>query len=95
MRRDKQHPDWCGRNHVCTAAGPRGEHRSYPMTVDVDAGRLVVTRIRTRTGRDQVELRMVVDVPADPVTAQRAVRGLVMRLCHAINPTAKVGRHGD
>jgi hypothetical protein len=56
------------------------------MAVDVDAGRLVVTRLRTRAGRDQVELRMVVDVPAEPQAAQRAVRGLVFRLCQAIKP---------
>lgn len=80
------HPDWCGRNHVCTAAGPRGEHRSYPFTVDTDAGRLVATRIQTRTGRAQLELRMVVDVPAEPDEAQRAVRRLVFRICQAINP---------
>lgn len=86
MRRTPTHPDWCGRNHVCTADGPRGEHRSYPFTVDTDAGRLVVTRIQTRVGRGRLELRMVVDVPAEPAAAQHAVRSLVFRICQAISP---------
>jgi hypothetical protein len=62
------------------------------MTVDTDAGRLVATRIRTKHGHDQVELRMVVDVPAEPAAAQHAVRRLVVRICQAINPAAKVIR---
>lgn len=85
-REDVQHPDWCGRNHLCTYDGRRGEHRSYPMPIDTDAGRLIVTRVETATGRGRVELHMVADVPADPAAAQRAVRRLVFNLCRAINP---------
>lgn len=92
MRRAPAHPDWCGRNHVCTADGPRGEHRSYPMTVDTDAGRLVATRIQTKAGRARLELRMIVDIaPGPPPVQQHTVRQLVFRLCQAINP-AKVTR---
>jgi hypothetical protein len=75
------HPDWCGQNHLCSVDGPAGEHRSYPVTVDGTAARLVLTRIRTRNGRDRAELRLVVDLPADPRHA-RQVTSLVVAGVH-------------
>lgn len=86
MIRPDIHPTWCGRGHVCTAGGPRGEHRSHPETIDTPAGRLVLTRIQTRAGRARMEIRAVVDLPADPAAAQSRAQLVVYRLCRAINP---------
>jgi len=85
------HPGWCGRGHVCSHDRPVGEHRSHPVTFDSNAARLVATRIRTRAGRDRIEIRAVLDLPADPHAARTVARLLVVRLFHIL---AVIQTHG-
>jgi len=86
MRRVDTHPAWCGGGHVCSA-DRRGSHRSHPHTVDTEHGRIVLTRIRSQGGRDQVELRAVVELPMGDVDAQVVTRRVVADLCLSL------GRH--
>lgn len=47
------HPEWCAQGHHCGL----GEHRSMPVVVDIDdIGRVVLTRVLTRDGRQRMEL---------------------------------------
>ena len=91
MARRDYHPSWCGRGHVCSADRPGGEHRSNPETFDTRLARLVLTRILTVAGRNRVEIRTVVDLPADPATARNLFEVVTRRLCQAIRP---VGANG-
>ena len=84
MTRHDQHPYWCARNHSCTA--PTGQHRSSPVTFDTLAYRLVVTRVRARSGRDQLELRAIIDLPAGPAEARNRARALVVAVSLALAP---------
>jgi hypothetical protein len=85
MNRRDIHPAWCGQDHVCSHDRPGGEHRSYPYTVDTLHARFVITRIRTRTGVDRLELRAVVDLPIDQVAARHYTVTMLGRVYHAIN----------
>jgi hypothetical protein len=89
--RDDIHPDWCGLGHVCSHDRPAGEHRSHPVTVDTNTARLVVTRIRTRGGRDRIELRVVVDLPRDPGRAQTAARQVAFQVHRAVSRASVSG----
>jgi hypothetical protein len=67
-------PDWCARDHTCTARHgyPSGEHRSPPTVWDVPYGRLVATRVQAADGAVRVELRASVGLdPTDVHVAQR------------------------
>jgi hypothetical protein len=90
-RQEDLHPAWCGRGHVCSADRPGGEHRSHPLSVDTAAGRLVATRIRTTAGADRLELRAVLDLPADPPAARHLARLLLARVHQAIRPASPAG----
>jgi hypothetical protein len=47
------HPEWCAGGHRCNL----GEHRSLPMVVEIESvGRVVITRVRGRDGRERMEL---------------------------------------
>ena len=70
-------PDWCAGGHRCTAAGG-GEHRSDPHTWLTPYGTLVVTRIREARGQDRLEIRAVVDLPADQAAAHHLGRLLTV-----------------
>jgi hypothetical protein len=51
--RKQWHPDWCGRGHRCGL----GEHRSLPVVADLkNIGRIVLTRVLGRDGRERVEI---------------------------------------
>ncbi len=82
------HPGWCGQGHVCTADMPEGEHRSHPMSADTHAGRVVLTRVRTRRGQERIEVRASVDLPADQALARREAQALMLRLLTAVRSTA-------
>jgi hypothetical protein len=90
-RRAGLHPAWCGRGHVCSADRPAGEHRSHPLSFDTPAGRLVVTRIRTTAGMDRLEVRAVVDLPAEADTARQLARLLLARVHQAIHAGSTAG----
>jgi hypothetical protein len=76
------HPDWCARGHRCSTQ--LGEHRSEPITVRTRYGLLILTRVRQR-GRDRLELRTVVDLPAEPVRA----RWLAARVLLGVHRTVR------
>jgi hypothetical protein len=67
---------------------PAGEHRSQPVVVDTAVGRLVATRIGARAGGQRLEVRTVLDLPADPrmaaMAAHRFVLGLVQLLRRSV-----------
>lgn len=90
MRRTDLHPTWCGKGHVCSIDRPGGEHRSHPTTVDTGTTRLVTTRVRTQTGRDRLEVRIVIDLPIDADHAKAMVHRFMVRLHHLLN-TARTG----
>lgn len=90
-RRADLHPSWCGQGHVCSHDRPGGEHRSSPLTVDTDTARIVATRIRTQAGRDRIELRVVIDLPADRDHARAIARRVVTRLYHLLTNTRLTG----
>jgi hypothetical protein len=72
------HPAWCAQNHHCTAGRmSAGEHASTPEVWQTDVGRLVATRHRTTAGRDFVELRTVMRLPADETAAAGLARHLI------------------
>jgi len=51
MSRDR-HTDWCAGGHLCGL----GEHRAHPLVVEVGDVHLAITRVRTRAGRQYVEV---------------------------------------
>lgn len=61
-----RHPDWCAGAHRCAL----GEHRSHPLTWHTAYGTFVATRVQTAAGRQHLELRAVVELPDEPVTAR-------------------------
>lgn len=71
------HPSWCALGHHCTAWLPSGEHSSVPEVWRTDLGRVVATRHRTVGGRGRLEVRYVVELPADERRAVRLMRYLV------------------
>jgi hypothetical protein len=88
------HPAWCGHGHVCSIDSPAGEHRSHPVTVDGTTTRLVVTRTRSRTGRDRIEVRLIADLPHDPRRAKRTVALIVTGVHHAATRAQLLGGAG-
>ena len=91
--RDDVHPEWCGGGHVCSIDRPTGEHRSQPLTVDTRVGRVVATRIQTRRGGNRLELRTVLDLPADDQAARDTAAAVMARLEHALTlPTQRSTR---
>ena len=87
-RRSDRHPAWCGQGHVCSNDRPGGEHRSHPVIVDTETTRLVATRARTQTGRDRIEVRVVVDLPTH--AGQAMARRFILRL-HQLLATTRPG----
>lgn len=81
-RRVQAHPDWCGRNHVCSAESG-GTHRSYPLTMDNPGARVVLTRVQTRAGINSMEIRAVVDLPTEPAAARAVAATIVKQVCRA------------
>lgn len=56
MSRDR-HPDWCAQGHLCGL----GEHRARPIALEHPGlGRVVLTRVRARDGREHAEVRLTV-----------------------------------
>lgn len=71
-----RHPDWCAREHHCTA--PAGEHASVPEVWVTSVGRVVATRYeRASSGAGHVEVRVVVALPGDAATAERLSKHVV------------------
>lgn len=73
------HPSWCPADHRCTARwSSGGEHTSIPEVWKTDIGRVVATRHRQAdTGTGHVEIRLVLQLPADETAAQRFIRWAV------------------
>jgi hypothetical protein len=85
------HPAWCGQGHVCSADRAAGEHRSTPVVFDTTYARLVATRARTVAGVDRLEIRAVIDLPADPNRARKAAQLAVLRIQAALAATNPIG----
>jgi hypothetical protein len=70
------HPHWCPADHRCTARwSSGGEHVSIPEIWRTDIGRVVATRHRdASTGAGHLEVRVVLQLPADETRAQRFMR---------------------
>jgi hypothetical protein len=80
------HTDWCARDHRCGL----GEHRSEPLVVDLGrAGRIVATRVRSRTGAEWLDVRhsLRLNPSAPSVAAARLLEDLAV-LAHAVNVDA-------
>lgn len=80
-----QHPSWCARGHRCSAVRG-GEHLSDPVSMDGPAGRIVVTRTRTRAGADRIEVRASIDLPPGQ-DARQAAAEAVTRVARATSAT--------
>lgn len=86
-----EHPIWCAGGHHCDwrlyRGRPAGRHRSTPLQLHTHLGTVVATRVQTYTGRDQIDLRIVVDLPFTPDTqVQDAVgRALLERVERALS----------
>ena len=77
-RRDG-HPSWCARDHSCTAHTlPAGEHRSDLLVWATPYGKFIATRVRTRAGKDRMELRAVVQLDSHQRTAHEQAQRLVV-----------------
>jgi hypothetical protein len=72
------HPAWCARDHACTA--PVGEHRSDPLTWRADHGLFIATRVRKGDGRQQLEVRVVIELPGDEEEARVQARRLAANI---------------
>jgi hypothetical protein len=81
-RRLAAHPDWCGQSHVCSIERG-GEHRSHPVSIDTEVGRVVLTRVQTRRGANRMEIRAVVELPAEAAAARVCASTVVERVCRA------------
>jgi hypothetical protein len=84
MNRRDIHPTWCGQGHVCSADRPAGEHRSSPVILHGRTATLVATRTRTVAGRDRLEIRAVIDLPADPTRARAVAQIALQRMQAAL-----------
>jgi hypothetical protein len=84
------HPDWC--QAVRCHADTIGEHRSEPVTVGAgSAGGIVATRVRTRAGRDRLELRVTAPLGSGTDDDQAAAaRALLACLVDALNRAARL-----
>lgn len=77
---------------MCTAETMTGgEHRSHPVTMDTDRGRVVLTRVQTRRGANRMEVRAVVDLPTDPDEARAYAAIVTRQLCEATVVTVPAG----
>jgi hypothetical protein len=73
--------DWCAGGHRCQPL--LQEHRSEPITVRTRYGSLVATRVHQR-GRDRLELRALVDLPAHQPHARRLAQLVLVGVDRAI-----------
>lgn len=90
------HPPWCGQGHLCDSHAYRGsrvgQHRSVPLTFHTDVGSVIATRVRTSTGRDQIEVRLVLSLPrADEATQALAGDVLLARVHEALARPLRTG----
>lgn len=75
------HPDWCAGGHRCNL----GEHRADPVVVDVaGVGRLVLTRVLGRDGRQHADIRVTVELADVDGYARLQLVRLIERLTAAL-----------
>jgi hypothetical protein len=89
-RPPKDCPEWCAGDHQCTArlGYPSGQHRSDPVTWSTPYGALVATRVlRTASGRQQLEVRTVVDLHPDEQVARGEAQHLIAGIDLVIRAT--------
>lgn len=57
-RNRDEHTEWCARGHLCGL----GEHRAEPIVIEVPGplGRIVLTRVQGRDGRQHAEITATV-----------------------------------
>ena len=76
-----RHPDWCARGHRC--ATQLAEHRSDPWTIRTRYGAIIATRVRCGD-RERLELRTVIELPADQGRARRVAELAMLGVDRAI-----------
>jgi hypothetical protein len=86
----RRHVDWCAGGTSCEL----GEHRSHPHTIGLPgAGRIVITRVRTASGREHAEVRLTLSLAGEESQARGQLallaRGLVVALSRVLD------RHGQ
>jgi hypothetical protein len=82
---DRRHADWCAEGHRCGL----GEHRSHPHVVEVPgAGRVVVTRVQSRDGREHAEIRATVRLSAHEPRARWQLARLMTELGRVVRMAA-------
>ncbi|WP_238016005.1 hypothetical protein KZZ52_00385 [Dactylosporangium sp. AC04546] len=71
------HPEWCAGGHRCGL----GEHRAEPITLDAPGlGRVVLTRVRSSTGREHAEVRLTVTLDRTETVARQQLLALTRDL---------------
>ena len=84
------HPDWCSRAYGC----PLGEHRALPAVftaldpAGAPTATAAVTRIGDPAGRELVEIRLRVALPADERAARRRLARTLAELDALLNRLA-------
>jgi hypothetical protein len=81
------HTDWCARGHRCQRR--LGEHRSQPWAIRTRYGAIVVTRVR-QDRHDRLEVRAVVDLPAEPNRARRVATRVLVAVDRAVRRAAGI-----
>lgn len=71
--RKRGHTSWCARDQRCGL----DEHRSDPVVIDSDLGRVVVVRVLSGQ-REHAEVRASVSLPGDREAAELALTSLLL-----------------
>src|SRR5262245_59244299 len=79
------HPQWCARGHHCGL----GEHRSMPIVVEMDGiGRVVLTRVLCRDGRERMELTGSAYLSESESAARRQLQSTLSGLARVLHRAA-------
>ena len=79
------HPEWCGRGHHCGL----GEHRSLPVVAELDnVGRVVLTRVLGRDGRERMEITGSAYLSESESTARRQLQDTLTGLVSVLQRAA-------
>ncbi len=81
------HPEWCARGHHCGL----GEHRSLPVVAEMDGvGRVVMTRVLGRDGRERMEITGSAYLSDSEPTARRQLQDTLTGLVSVLQRAAAV-----
>ncbi len=69
------HTTWCAGGHLCNLS----EHRAHPIAIHPTGA---LTRVRDHTGRDHVEIRLRLPLPANETAARHRLAALLAELAN-------------